>query len=84
MWMEYERGKRMSIMSCYNPPSETNWVYTHPFHPMYAKAYIEGFMAAKCGQPESDNLYPTSGNERDTTLSDELHFWWYVGHGAFE
>lgn len=45
----------------------------------YGNAWDEGFAAAKSGKHEKDNPYSESEHERDTTFSDELHYWWYCG-----
>jgi len=69
----------------YDPPSPTNWYYTHPFDSIYAESYNAGYRAFKEGKKEDENPWPPSGHERDTNLNDELGYWWFCGfHNAEE
>jgi hypothetical protein len=67
----------------YDPPSETNWVYTGPFLKYTAKCYNEGYQAAQNGEPEESNPYKESGHERDTTFEDDQRYWWWSGYNDF-
>lgn len=67
----------------YNPPSKSHWVSSHSFQQEYADEYDAGFKAAADGKSLDDNPNELSGHERDTTYSDELHYWWYVGFSNF-
>jgi hypothetical protein len=49
----------------------------------YGKAWDEGYLAAGDGQPLESNPYKESGHERDSTHSDECHYWWYSGWNEF-
>jgi hypothetical protein len=70
-------------MARYDPPSPTNWVNVGRFDRSYAEAYNAGYSAASAGSPISGNPHEESGHERDTTRSDELHYWWHCGYWAF-
>lgn len=68
----------------FEPPSETNWCYTHTFHEIYAQEYAAGYKGAQEGLSLEDNPNKESGHERDTTLEDELHYWWYKGFTDYD
>lgn len=59
-------------------------MYDPPYKEVFAKAYDEGYQAKKEWKSIEDNPYESSGHERDTTFSDELHYWWYAGYSAME
>lgn len=67
----------------YNPPSKTNWYSVGFFNESYARAYNEGYMAAKNKSPEN-NPYKPSGHERDTTFYDEMNYYWYKGFEDYD
>lgn len=67
----------------YEPPSESEWNYTHFFDASYKEAYDEGYEAAKSLEEESSCPYRESGHERDTTYQDELRYWWLNGYVDF-
>lgn len=67
----------------FDPPTSANWVYTHPLDEEYPLAYIAGYQAALDGLSLEMNPHKESGHERETTFTDELHFWWYSGWSSY-
>jgi hypothetical protein len=72
------------IANMFDPPREDKWYSTDFFDETYVEAYKKGYEHHSNGGRESDNPHELSGHERDTTYSDELHYWWYKGFNDFE
>lgn len=67
----------------YNPPKQKEW--DSPFlHELFVEQYDLGYNCAKSGGKLDDNPNEPSGHERDTTVKDELYFYWYSGFEDFE
>lgn len=46
---------------------------------IFTQAYDDGYSAASQGQSENSNPHKPSGHERDSTIVDEQHYYWYLG-----
>lgn len=59
----------------YQPPEDEDSIYKDE--------YDEGYEAALANKKESGNPYKPSRHERDTTTSDDRHYFWYCGFNDF-
>jgi hypothetical protein len=50
----------------------------------FREEYLEGYEDASKGLDLSDEKYPGSGHERDTTYQDEQAFAYYCGQSDWE